>query len=73
MKEVFKIKFSKDKDAEFVKELKLRVNNYFQEKGITRFANPAMVVKTITLFFLLFTPYFLMLFGIVTNLWLVML
>lgn len=72
MNDVFKIKFSKEKDAEFVRELKLRVNNYFQEKGITRFANPAMVVKTITFFAMLFIPYFLMIFGITTNFWLVM-
>ena len=72
MKDISKIRFSKEKDSEFVKELKLRVNNYFQEKGITRFANPAMVVKTIAMFSMLFVPYFLMIFGVVSNVWLVM-
>ena len=72
MKNIYKIKFQKDKDSEFVKELKQRVNNYFKEKKITRFANPAMVVKTIIMFTLLFTPYFLMLFGVVTNIWFVL-
>ncbi len=72
MKDIYKIKFQKEKDSEFVRELKLRVNTYFKEKKITRFANPAMVVKTIMMFTLLFTPYFLMIFGIVANVWLVM-
>jgi linoleoyl-CoA desaturase len=73
MNDVFKIKFSKEKDAEFVKELKLRVNNYFKEKGITRFANPAMVVKTIMMFSILLIPYSLLVFGVVTNIWIAML
>ena len=73
MKDIYQIRFSKEKDAEFVKELKLRVNNYFQEKGITRFANPAMIIKTIAMFSMLFIPYFLMMFGVTTNIWLVIL
>ena len=73
MKEIFKIKFSKTKDAEFVTELKLRVNNYFQEKGISRFANTAMVSKTIIMFSVLLLAYFIMILGVVTNFWLVLL
>ena len=73
MKDVFQIKFTKEKDAEFVKELKLRVNNYFLDKGITRFANFTMVSKTIILFIMLLVPYFLMVFNVVDNVWFMML
>ena len=73
MKDVFKINFPKHKDAEFVKELKLRVNNYFQDKGISRHANFTIVTKTIAMFAILYVPYALMLSGIMANFWLVLL
>lgn len=71
MKNLYQIRFSKEKDADFVKELKLRVNNYFKEKGISRFANPAMIVKTVVMFALLFIPYVFMMFGVIENAWIV--
>ncbi len=70
MQDIFKIKFPKDKDAEFVKELKQRVNGYFKEKGISRHANFSMITKTVSMFAMLLVPYFAMMFFF-TNFWLV--
>lgn len=70
MNEIFKINFSKEKDADFAKELKKRVNLYFKEKGISRHANFAMVFKTIAMLLILYVPYFVLISGIITNFWL---
>ena len=63
------IQFSREKNAEFVAELKRRVNQYFKEKGISKQANFTMVLKTISMIALLLVPYALMMFGVVSNLW----
>ena len=61
------IVFDKNKDVEFVKTLKMRVNKYFQTNNISRYANTKMIVKTICMFTLYFGPYALMVSGIVTS------
>lgn len=63
------IQFSREKNAEFVSELKHRVNQYFKEKGISKQANFAMVFKTICMVAMLLVPYFLLMFGVVENIW----
>jgi linoleoyl-CoA desaturase len=63
------IQFSREKNAEFVAELKRRVNQYFKEKGISKQANFTMVLKTISMIALLLVPYALMMFGVVSNIW----
>lgn len=55
------VQFSQDHNAEFYKELKKRVNNYFKENNITRFGNTRMVIKTICMILLYIIPYFLIL------------
>jgi linoleoyl-CoA desaturase len=51
--EVEKIKFSESKNTPFYEELKLQVNSYFEQRGISRKANTAMRLK-ITFIVLLF-------------------
>ena len=64
------LRFKNDKDADFATELKRRVNQYFTENNISKHANFSMVLKTITVIAMLYVPYFLMLMGMITNLWL---
>jgi linoleoyl-CoA desaturase len=54
---------------EFFSTLSQRVNAYFKTNNIQRTANAEMVVKTIFMFLLYFTPYFLILFSGVSSLW----
>ncbi|MFT5167825.1 MAG: linoleoyl-CoA desaturase [Saprospiraceae bacterium] len=63
------VKFNKDDQPEFYRELRTRVNNYFKEKNISKHANFQMVFKSIFMLFLYFTPLVLMLTGVVTSLW----
>lgn len=65
------LRFSGSSGEEFVKVLNKRVRNYFKENNISRNANASMVVKTIFMLSLYFVPYFLMIFGVVTNIWLI--
>lgn len=63
------IKFARNHNEEFYKVLRQRVNEYFKENNITRYANAMMVFKTIFMFTLYFTPFVLML-TVVENYWL---
>ncbi len=64
------VKFTSSKDADFVKTVRKRVNKYFKDNGISRYANANMVVKTVFMFCLYFTPYFSLLFGNTEGSWL---
>ncbi|MCB9364832.1 MAG: acyl-CoA desaturase [Flavobacteriales bacterium] len=63
------IKFNTKNQPEFVKELRNRVNNYFKENKISKYANTNMVIKTVFMLSLYFIPYFLILFNITSNSW----
>ena len=63
------IQFSREKNAEFVKELKHRVNQYFKEKGISKHANFSMVFKTVCMVAILVVPYSFMMSGLISSIW----
>jgi len=64
---VKRLKFANTKETVFVNNLRARVNSYFEENRISKFGNGNMVIKTIFMFLLFFTPYLAMVTGIVTN------
>jgi linoleoyl-CoA desaturase len=72
------LRFERKIDADFYKTLRERVNGYFETNNISRTANAAMVIKTITLVALYFVPYYFIITGTVSatlpflGLWLVM-
>lgn len=61
------IKFSNEINQEFIFELRKKVKEYFQHNRIEKTGNLNMVLKTIFMFTLYLTPYFLMITGVVTN------
>ena len=66
--EPVKIKFNTKDRPEFIKELRKRVNTYFKENNISKYANASMVIKTIAMLSLYFVPYlFLILFLILSH------
>lgn len=67
------IRFSRTNQVDFITDLRKAVKEYFDTKKISTYANANMVVKTIFMLSLFFVPYFLMLFGVITNNWLVLL
>jgi linoleoyl-CoA desaturase len=65
------VKFSRSSGQDFYQTLRTRVNDYFETKGISRYANAAMVFKTIVMIGLYIVPYLLIVTSTVTNYWLV--
>ena len=63
------LSFNRKQHKEFVKVLHQRVNAFFRNNNRTRYANAEMVLKTIVVLSMLFVPYFLMVFQVVTNIW----
>lgn len=55
------IRFSRIDSAQFFKTLNKRVNSYFREKKIRKTGNWKLHIKTVIMFGLYLTPYFLML------------
>ncbi|MBZ9777311.1 acyl-CoA desaturase [Psychroflexus sp. CAK8W] len=63
------IKFSRKDPQKFFKTLNKRVNNYFNENGVKKTGNWKLHIKTIFMFSLFLTPYFLILFLDVSGWW----
>jgi len=57
------VTFDNRTSKDFVRDLKQRVNAYFDERDLSKKANPAMMTKTVVLLASVFVPYFLILFG----------
>jgi len=69
---VLKYKSTRPKD-EFAKELARRVNNYFKEKNISKFADSSVVVKSILGFALWIVVYGLIMSNALSfNFWLLL-
>lgn len=63
------VKFNYTQKADFFRELNKRVNAYFKDNNISKFANTEMKIKTVFMFTLYFTPFVLMLTGVVNTAW----
>ncbi len=68
-----KLRFSRDDNNDFFIVLRKRVNSYFKENGIRKTGTPNMLVKTVFMISLYFVPYALMISGIITNPWVLIL
>jgi len=62
-------KFNTKDRPEFFRVLRGRVNNYFQERNISRNGNLDMKLKTVFMLALYFTPLVLMLTGVISSFW----
>lgn len=63
------IKFSATSSSDFQKELRKRVNKYFKENNISKYANANMVLKTIFMISLYMVPFILILTVFESPLW----
>lgn len=64
-----KLKFNVKDQPEFFKELHRRVNGYFKERKISKHANTNMKLKTVFMVSSYFVPMFILISGVVTNVW----
>lgn len=67
------IQFSRVVGKDFSTTLKQRVNSYFVENNISRFSNSGMVFKTIFMLSLYFIPYGLIVSGLFSSSWMMVL
>ncbi|MBW8050262.1 MAG: acyl-CoA desaturase [Cytophagales bacterium] len=58
-----KITFAGKGDSEFFSTLKKRIEAYFEDKGISQYANGFMIFKTLFILSVLFGSYFLLILG----------
>lgn len=56
------IRFTNPQKTDFHRVVTQRVDRYFEENGISKYADYRMVIKTVVMYGLYFVPYFLMLF-----------
>lgn len=63
------IKFNRQDNPEFFKELRANVNEYFSAKKLSIHANTNMKIKTVFMMLVYFVPLVAMLFGWVTGFW----
>ena len=61
------IKFNRKDQPEFVRELRKRVNSYFKENNVSKYANWNMKVKTAFMLSLYFVPLLLMNIGAISG------
>ncbi|RJE75361.1 MULTISPECIES: acyl-CoA desaturase [Reichenbachiella] len=65
-------KFKSKEENDFWSVLRKRVNTYFKENNLEKDANRHMVIKSIALFSLYLTPFFILIFAGITNLYILM-
>jgi linoleoyl-CoA desaturase len=63
------VRFNEKDNPEFYKTLNKRVNNYFSKNNISRYGNTQMVLKTLFMYALYFTPFIFMVTGVVEGTW----
>jgi linoleoyl-CoA desaturase len=63
-----KLKFPVQNKPEFILELREKVASYFEKNKISKYGNMNLVLKSIFMFLLYLTPYFLMMFGVISSL-----
>ncbi|MFC2105024.1 fatty acid desaturase family protein, partial [Bacteroidota bacterium] len=62
-----RIKFSAKNKQEFIIELREKVSSYFEKNNISEHGNLDLVLKTVFMILLYFSPYFLMLSGTISS------
>lgn len=68
-----KYKFSKELNDEFFGTLRGKVNAYFKEANHSKYGNREMVIKTVVMFSLFLVPFGIMLSGLITSPWIIVL
>ncbi|MGB5978073.1 MAG: fatty acid desaturase, partial [Cyclobacteriaceae bacterium] len=63
------VRFNNQDQPEFFTELRKKVNGYFKENGISKYANTNMKIKTAFMLALYFVPLLVLVTGLVSSFW----
>lgn len=66
-------KFSRIENRDFDQTLKKRVRAYFKDNNLSKFGGRKLLIKTFAMLAIYFVPYFILVSGVFTNNWLIML
>lgn len=66
------VRFNRSIEVDFVSELRERVNQYFLDKKISKFADTSMQLKTAFMLGLYFIPFIILVSGVVQSFWMMM-
>ena len=69
MNKITPIRFSNPTQSDFVKTLRKRVDSYFKENSLPKTGGINAKIKAIFMLAAYTVPYFLMIFGVITNAW----
>ena len=69
MKSITPIAFKNREQSDFVKTLRKRVDAYFKENQLPKTGGLRIKIKAIFMLSLYTVPYFLLLFGVIENVW----
>jgi linoleoyl-CoA desaturase len=72
MKTISPIKFVNLEQRDFVRTLRKRVDSYFKENNLSKTGGLQIKLKAVVMLAIYVVPYALMLFGVVTNAWLLL-
>lgn len=72
MKSITPIAFKNREQSDFVKTLRKRVDAYFKENQLPKTGGLRIKVKAIFMLAIYTVPYFLMLFGVIQNVWIML-
>ncbi|MFY0625939.1 MAG: acyl-CoA desaturase [Reichenbachiella sp.] len=67
------IRYNREEGVEFVSALRKRVNDHFVDNKISKFGNLNMVLKSIFIISLYFVPFVVIISGVVSSFWMLML
>ncbi|MDW3211198.1 MAG: acyl-CoA desaturase [Reichenbachiella sp.] len=67
------VRFDRSIEVDFVSELKERVNQYFLDKKISKFADTNMQLKTAFMLGLYFIPFMILVSGMIQSFWMMLL
>ena len=65
------VRFTNKSKTDFVASVNKRVLDYFKENKISKYGNGKMYTKTAFMFTIYFTPYFFLILGGITNIWII--
>lgn len=72
MKVITPIRFNNPTQSEFVKTLRKRVDEYFNQNKLSKVGGITIKFKAVFMLLLYTVPYFLMVFGIIENAWIML-
>lgn len=61
------IRFTNHNQADFIKDLRIQVKDYFEQNNLSKYGNKSIVIKSVLMFLLYIVPFAIMLSGLIPS------